>query len=74
MAPDVAAPDEADEPDPSVDAAAPPAPELLHGVPVSRSRGQLVLHPGRDGEFGNDDDLSNFWPGTRKDYLDSLNQ
>jgi NADH-quinone oxidoreductase subunit C len=49
MAPDVAAPDEADEQDPSVDAAAPPAPELLHGVPVSRSRGQLVLHPGRDG-------------------------
>ena len=26
------------------------------------------------GQFGTDDDLSNFWPGTRKDYLDSLNQ
>jgi NADH-quinone oxidoreductase subunit C len=24
------------------------APELLHGVPVTRSRGQVVLHPSRD--------------------------
>jgi hypothetical protein len=32
-----------------------------------------ILCAGRDEEFGNDDDLSNFWPGTRKDYLDSLN-
>jgi prepilin-type N-terminal cleavage/methylation domain-containing protein len=33
-----------------------------------------ILCAGRDEIFGNDDDLSNFWPGTRKDYLDSLNQ
>ncbi|MEX0767687.1 MAG: NADH-quinone oxidoreductase subunit C [Microthrixaceae bacterium] len=25
-----------------------PSPELLHGVPVSHSRGQVVLHPSRD--------------------------
>jgi type II secretory pathway pseudopilin PulG len=31
-----------------------------------------ILCAGRDEIFGNDDDLSNFWPGTRKDYLDSL--
>ncbi len=33
-----------------------------------------ILSAGRDEVFGNDDDLSNFWPGTRKDYLDSLKQ
>jgi prepilin-type N-terminal cleavage/methylation domain-containing protein len=33
-----------------------------------------ILCAGRDEVFGNDDDLSNFWPGTRKDYLDSLNK
>ena len=33
-----------------------------------------ILCAGSDEIFGNDDDLSNFWPGTRKDYLDSLNQ
>jgi len=33
-----------------------------------------ILCAGRDEVFGNDDDLSNFWPGTRRDYLDSLNQ
>jgi len=31
-----------------------------------------ILCAGRDEEFGNDDDLSNFWPGTRREYLDSL--
>jgi len=31
-----------------------------------------ILCAGRDEEFGTDDDLSNFWPGTRRDYLDSL--
>ena len=25
-----------------------PQPELLHGVPVSESRGQVVLHPSRE--------------------------
>jgi prepilin-type N-terminal cleavage/methylation domain-containing protein len=33
-----------------------------------------ILCAGRDEIFGNDDDLSNFWPGTRKDYLDSLSK
>jgi prepilin-type N-terminal cleavage/methylation domain-containing protein len=33
-----------------------------------------ILCAGRDEQFGNDDDLSNFWPGTRKDYRDSLTQ
>jgi len=31
-----------------------------------------ILCAGRDGVFGNDDDLSNFWPGTRSEYLDAL--
>ena len=31
-----------------------------------------ILSAGRDEIFGTDDDLSNFWPSTRKDYLDSL--
>jgi type II secretory pathway pseudopilin PulG len=31
-----------------------------------------ILCAGGDGIFGTDDDLSNFWKGTRRDYLDSL--
>ncbi len=31
-----------------------------------------ILHPGRDEAYGTEDDLSNFWPGTRKDFADSL--
>jgi len=31
-----------------------------------------ILCAGRDGVFGTDDDLSNFWPGTRGEYLESL--
>jgi len=31
-----------------------------------------ILCAGQDEEFGTDDDLSNFWKGTRKDYLNSL--
>ena len=31
-----------------------------------------ILSAGVNGTFGDDDDLSNFWPGTRKQYLDSL--
>jgi prepilin-type N-terminal cleavage/methylation domain-containing protein len=33
-----------------------------------------ILCAGRDEQWGTDDDLSNFWPGTRGEYLDSLNQ
>jgi prepilin-type N-terminal cleavage/methylation domain-containing protein len=31
-----------------------------------------ILSAGRDEVWGNDDDLSNFWPRTRREYLDSL--
>lgn len=31
-----------------------------------------ILCAGVDNIFGNDDDLSNFWKGTRREYLDSL--
>ena len=31
-----------------------------------------ILCAGQDEEFGTDDDLSNFWPGTRKQFLDGL--
>ena len=31
-----------------------------------------IICAGLDETFGTDDDLSNFWPGTRQDYLDSL--
>lgn len=44
-APDDAAPDDAAP----ADDAAPPEPELLFDVPVTWSRGQVVLHPDRDG-------------------------
>jgi type II secretory pathway pseudopilin PulG len=33
-----------------------------------------ILCAGADETFGNDDDLSNFWPSTRKAFIDSLNQ
>ena len=33
-----------------------------------------ILCAGQDEEFGTDDDLSNFWRGTRKEYLGSLQQ
>jgi prepilin-type N-terminal cleavage/methylation domain-containing protein len=45
--------------------------ERRHQRPFNPETFQL-LNPGRDEEFGTDDDLSNFWPGTRKEYLDSL--
>lgn len=31
-----------------------------------------ILCAGLDGEFNTDDDMSNFWPGTRRQYLESL--
>ena len=33
-----------------------------------------ILCAGQDETWGTDDDLSNFWKGTRKEYLDSLKQ
>ena len=33
-----------------------------------------IISAGRDEIFGTDDDLSNFWPGTRGEYLESLNK
>jgi hypothetical protein len=46
---------------------------LNYGQPFNSESFQIIC-AGRDGLFGTDDDLSNFWPGTRKDYLDSLSQ
>lgn len=40
------APDTAE--DTAAEEVAPPGPETLHGVLVTHSRGQVVLHPGRD--------------------------
>ena len=42
--------------------------------PFANPESFQILSAGRDEVFGNDDDLSNFWPKTRKDYLNSLNQ
>lgn len=49
-APEVAAPDEAVPEEAAPEEAAEPLPEpdLLFGVPVTESRGQVVLHPDRD--------------------------
>jgi prepilin-type N-terminal cleavage/methylation domain-containing protein len=40
-------------------------------TPFNKDSFQIV-NPGRDGIWNTDDDLSNFWPGTRREYLDSL--
>ncbi|MCY3014876.1 MAG: hypothetical protein NT171_09315, partial [Planctomycetota bacterium] len=42
------------------------------GTTYSNPDSFQILCAGRDEKFGNDDDMSNFWPGTRKDYLDNL--
>jgi NADH:ubiquinone oxidoreductase subunit C len=44
----VDAPDTATDPDAAVGADEPPEPEVRFGAPVTYSRGQQVLHPGRD--------------------------
>jgi len=31
-----------------------------------------IISAGRDEKYPSPDDLSNFWPGTRQDYIDSL--
>ena len=45
---------------------------LATGTTFFKSDSFQILSAGLDGEFGNDDDMSNFWPGTRRQYLDSL--
>jgi len=44
---------------------------LNHGLPFNPSTFQIIS-AGLDETLGTGDDLSNFWKGTRQDYLDSL--
>jgi hypothetical protein len=46
--------------------------ELPNGTFYFNTDSFQILCAGRDEVFGTDDDLSNFWPGTRREYLDSL--
>lgn len=41
------------------------------GKPYNPDTFQIICY-GRDEKPGNGDDMSNFWPGTQQDYLDSL--
>jgi len=73
-------------PNPPLEYSAPYAGYFAHRVPATPSLTAFadltqpafnadtfqIISAGRDEIFGNEDDLSNFWPGTRKDYLDSL--
>jgi hypothetical protein len=43
----------------------------VSGQPFNPDTFQIFC-AGRDGIWGNGDDLSNFWPATRQEYLDSL--
>jgi type II secretory pathway pseudopilin PulG len=43
----------------------------VSNTPFNKDTFQIV-NPGRDGVWNTDDDLSNFWPGTRREYIDSL--
>jgi len=45
--------------------------KLNIGEPFNKDTFQIIC-AGKDGTLGTDDDLSNFWKGTRKEYLDSL--
>ena len=54
-----------------VPAASAPNDFALLSQPAFNADTFQILCAGRDEIFGTDDDLSNFWPGTRKDYLDS---
>jgi type II secretory pathway pseudopilin PulG len=49
-----------------------PSPFTNMSQPFANPDTFQILCAGRDEIFGNDDDLSNFWPGTRREYLDSL--
>jgi prepilin-type N-terminal cleavage/methylation domain-containing protein len=59
-----------------------PTPSTIQAEPQQLATGVFyfnrdtfqILCAGRDEIFGNEDDLSNFWSGTRKDYQDSLKQ
>ena len=44
---------------------------LNYGAPFNPDTFQIIC-AGKDGTLGTDDDLSNFWKSTRKDYVDSL--
>ena len=42
--------------------------------PFANADSFQILCAGQDETFGTDDDMSNIWPATRKEYLDSLKQ
>ena len=48
--------------------------KYVSGGPFANSDSFQILSAGQDETFGTDDDLSNFWPSTRKEYIDGLNQ
>ena len=48
-----------------------PEPDLKTGLAFNPDSFQIIS-AGRDEKYPSQDDLSNFWPGTRQDYLDSL--
>ena len=48
--------------------------KYVSGGPFANSDSFQILSAGQDETFGTDDDLSNFWPSTRKEYIDSRNQ
>jgi prepilin-type N-terminal cleavage/methylation domain-containing protein len=48
--------------------------KYVSGGPYANPDSFQILSAGQDETFGTDDDLSNFWPSTRKEYVDSLNQ
>jgi len=50
------------------------APQIRTGFEYFNPDTFQILCAGRDEQWNTEDDLSNFWPGTRRDYLDSLNQ
>jgi len=51
-----------------------PTPFSNSSQPFANEDTFQILCAGRDETFGTDDDLSNFWPGTRQNYKDSLSQ
>lgn len=45
----------------------------VDGLPFNADTFQIIS-AGRDGIYPSDDDVSNFWPATRKEYADRVNQ